>query len=688
MERFNLSFITMLIYLLINGYNAKSQTSFSVDKWMEYVEEMVQNTEDTEKLETVYSELSYLTEHPFELNSVTEKQLQKLPFLSDIQIKNIINYRNRYGKMVTVYELKNIENLDLQTIELLLPFVYVGDISVDKRPFTVKNLLKYGSNELQIRYDKCFQQKKGYGSYPDSILQQYPNRKYLGESFYTSLRYSYSFDDRFQFGVVAEKDAGEPFWNQYHKGYDYYSFHFFLKDIKMLKTLSIGDYKVSFGQGLVVSNDFSLSRTSIVTQAERRNNGFRRHFSTNENDFFRGAAATVNIKSVDISFFYSLRKLDANVQDNVFTSIKTDGYHRLKRDWEKRYNVKMQTMGGNIRYATPNICVGITALSYSFGNDQMMPEWKPYNHFYFRGNNNVNASIDYLFKNNKIKFYGETAVSKNKALATLNAIQLTPASYMSLLLLYRYYDKQYQAYFGNAFSQNSSIQNEQGLYMGIQFTPIPYWKLSAYADFFRFPWLKYGVSSPSSGQEYMLQADYTAGKNFSAYIRYKYMQKEKDLSVPDDNNIAVSPYSRQRIRIQTSYHFSASFIFKTSVDGILYKETGKSGKGIMFSHNAGWIPPALPVQANLYAACFFTDDYSSRISSYEKNILYVFNMSSFYGKGIRLSVVFRWDILNKLSLFAKCAYTHYMDRDVIGTDMEEIEGSNKTDIYALLRWKF
>ena len=41
-----------------------------------------------------------------------------------------------------------------------------------------------------------------------------------------------------------------------------------------------------------------------------------------------------------------------------------------------------------------------------------------------------------------------------------------------------------------------------------------------------------------------------------------------------------------------------------------------------------------------------------------------------------------------LWLSAKLAHTHYWDRDLIGTDTEEISGSDKTDLYALLRWKF
>ena len=682
-------FIILSIILLINSYYANSQIEYTVDKWIEYVEELALETEDTERIESLYADLSYLIEHPFDLNAVTEEQLKRLPFLSDRQIEQLLSYRKRYGNMVSIYELKNIEDIDFQTISLLLPFVYIGDNLVEKRLLTVKNLLKYGRNELQIRYDQCFQQKKGYGEQTDSILLLYPNRKYRGEPFYHSLRYSYTFEDRLQTGFVAEKDAGEPFWNAYHKGYDFYSAHLFLKDINWLKSLAIGDYKMSFGQGLVISNDFSPSRTAVVAQAERRTNGFRRHFSTNEQDFFRGVAGTITIKNLDISVFYSYRKMDAAVDSLTFTSLKTDGLHRLQRDWEKRKTITMQVYGGNIRYAKPHFHVGLTALSYSFGKFKMDPDPKPYNLFYFKGSNNFNMGVDYMLKTNRIKFYGEIALSKNGAVSTLNALQLTPASYISFLVLYRYYDRRYQALFGNAFSQGSTVQNEQGVYMGFQLTPIARWKLSVYADLFRFPWLKYGIDAPSGGQEYMAQIDYTPSRNYSAYLRYKYRQKEKNGTFENDNLLKINTCKQHRIRFQQVYNFSSPFIFKTSLDGILFDDPIKKlNKGIMISQSIGWKPTTLPLQIDGYLAWFYTDDYNSRVSSYEKNILYAFNMPFFYGDGMRFALTFRLDIWKRLSLSAKLAHTHYWDRDLIGTDTEEISGSDKTDLYALLRWKF
>lgn len=667
-------FIILLIMLFINSYFVYSQRSIAVDKWMEYIEELGIETENTEQIETLFNDLSYLAEHPFNLNTVTAQQLTQLPFLSDIQIKELIEYIRKYGQLVSIYELKNVEKLDMQTIALLLPFVYISEPDAEKHSLNLRNMIKYGKNEFSFRYDQCLQLKTGYQHIVDSLLISSPNKRYLGEPFYNSLRYSYTYNEWVKAGLVAEKDAGESFFKATHKGYDFYSAHVFIQNTGIVKSMALGDYKVSFGQGLVVSNDFSPGRSAIVAQTERRTNGFRPHFSTNENDFFRGAATTVSIKKIDVSMFYSYRKLDGTVQNNEISSFKTDGLHRLVREKEKEKQISMQTFGANIRYAKPEFSVGITALSYSFGDKIVMPPPKPYTVFYFRGNKNMNVSIDYLFRYNRLKLFGETAVSKNGALATLNALQLMPASYLSLLLLHRAYSKEYQAYFGNAFAQGSSVQNEQGVYIGMEITPFPYWKLSTYADLFQFAWLKYGVDTPSSGKEYMVQIDYTCNKNFSTYFRYKYKDKESN--------------NQHRFRLQMAYNCGMYFVARTSLDGILYNKENEKSRGWMISQSVGWKPVSFPLQTDVYIAYFDTDDYQTRISSYEKNILYAFSLPSFYGQGIRTALSFKTDLNNSLSLSVKLASVYYADRELIGSALEEIKGHTKTDIYALIRWKF
>lgn len=679
--------ITWLTTLFINCYKSYCQEIRSVDKWMDYIEELAEESdENTESIEKLYYDLSYLSENPLNLNQITVEQLKQIPFLSDIQILNILDHLRKHGEFVSIYELKNIRFLDMETIEMILPFIYVG--TIDKtRPFTVKNLLKYGTNELMLRYDKCLNEKKGYEDIPDSVLQQYPNRRYVGEPFYTSLRYSYSFDNRLQIGFVAEKDAGEAFWNNRHKGYDSYSAHVLLKDIGKIRTLAIGDYKISFGQGLVISNDFTPSRSSILAQAERRNNGFRRHYSTNENDYFRGVASTISLGKFDISAFYSYRKADATTDENTISSFKTDGLHRTEGDLEKKHNIKIQSIGGNIRYITPRFLIGITALTYSFGGLSVEPELKPYNIFYFRGKQNTNIGIDYTWRHRQLVFFGETAFSENGAAATLNALQWSASSGLKALILYRNYDRKYQAFYGNAFSQNSTVQNEEGLYISMQWNPFAYWRFSGYADFFRFPWIKYGVDAPSHGQEYMIQANFTKIKKTTISIRYRFRQREKNIT--QENEVIVLPANQHRLRLQITNKPSEIITFRTTMEGNIYDDDiSSSSQGWILSQSMGWKKANSPIQADLHAAYFNTNDYNTRVFSNEKNMLYSFSIPSFYGEGTRLSVVLRYNFTKRLYISAKAAWTHYYDRDIIGSGLEEINGRDKIDLYAQLRWKF
>jgi hypothetical protein len=656
------------------------------NKWMEYIEELAEESEENdESIENLYNDLSYLAEHPINLNAVTMEQLKQIPFLSDMQMFNILDYVKRNGQFVSIHELKNIDFLDLQTIELILPFLFVGEKD-DKRRISRKNLVRYGKNELMLRYDRSLEEKAGYKNLSDSILQKYPNRKYIGEPFYTSLRYSYTFEDKVQAGLTAEKDAGEPFLKKAHKGYDFYSAHLFLKNLGKISSLAIGDYKISFGQGLVVSNDFRPSRSSILAQAERKNYGFRRHYSVNENDFFRGIASTITLRNFDISAFYSYRNKDATLTESGITSFKTDGIHRTVGDMDKRYNIDILTWGGNVRYISPLLTVGITALTYSFGGLSVEPEVQPYNLFYFRGKRNTNASIDYTLKNRRFVFFGETAVSQNGALATLNALKWNVSTVFNAIILYRDYSRRYQAFYGNSFSQNSTVQNEKGVYLSVQWLPITYWQLTGYADFYRFPWLKFNVDAPSSGKEYLLQADYKKIKNTTVSARYRFRSRENNLL--KDNENVVEPSDTHRFRLQISNKLPEYFNLRTTFERSFYENSMISNKGWMISQSTGYNHSEKPFKVDIFAAYFNTDDYNSRIYSYEKNLLYGFYIPALYGKGIRFSTVLRYDFSKNFYLNLKVAWSHYYDRDFIGSGLEEIEGKNKTDIYAQIRWKF
>ena len=656
--------------------------------WMEYIEELSDSEIGIGYIENLFEELSYLSENPFNLNTVTKSELERLPFLSEMQIENLLYYAYKYAPLQSIYELKNVVGMDFRTINYLLPFVYVGEVKSSER-INPKYVVKYGKHEIFLRSDYCFQRKAGYHTPTEEELAKNPNKHYLGENYYLSAKYGFSYKDKIQFGLTGEKDAGEAFWNEHHKGFDYYSMHFALKNIGILKALYLGDYKASFGQGLVLNTDFIMGKTSDVININKKNAGIKRHFSTNEIDYLRGTALTLGMNNCTFSLLYSHKKVDAIVMDTEVVSFKTDGYNRTYKDLEKKNQAEQNLFGGNFQWKTADFNLGLTAIYYDFGGKALSPTPYPYNLFYLRDKDNYNAGINYGFHRKLFSFHGETAMSKNNSWATINTFQFIPASFVAFVASYRDYQKDYQSYYGNAFADGSAVQNESGVYFGANVKLKSRWEVASYIDAFKFPWLKYGVNMPSEGSDFLLQITYRSRYNWDMNLRYKDKIKEKNYTQDKATMTSVLPYEQKKIRYQANYNNSSGLKARLQLDYTLYQNTDQQiNKGWMISQRVGYGNERFPVQIDFGTSYFKTDNWDSRMYAYEKNILYAFSFPTFYGEGLRTYSVLKINIAKNLTAYTKLAWTHYYDRDEIGSDLEMIEGKNKMDMNVLLKFKF
>ena len=61
-------------------------------------------------------------------------------------------------------------------------------------------------------------------------------------------------------------------------GYDYYSFYLLLQNCGRLKSLAVGNYRLSFGQGLVMSTDYLMGKTIYASSFNNRSAGIKKSF--------------------------------------------------------------------------------------------------------------------------------------------------------------------------------------------------------------------------------------------------------------------------------------------------------------------------------------------------------------------------------------------------------------------------
>ena len=117
--RIKLWLITLLISVTLQAQHT--------DLWLleENLEQLAIESDATD-WEDELEELSHRLQEKINLNTATNEQLEMFPFLSDIQIENLLAYIYLHGEMETIYELQLVEEMDKETIERLLPFVRVS----------------------------------------------------------------------------------------------------------------------------------------------------------------------------------------------------------------------------------------------------------------------------------------------------------------------------------------------------------------------------------------------------------------------------------------------------------------------------------------------------------------------------------------------------------------------------------
>lgn len=622
--------------------------------------------------ENELQELTDLMNNPVNINVATKEQLEQFPFLTDVQIENLLGYVYIHGQMQSIYELQLVEEMDRQTIDYLLPFVCVDPVAGKELFPSWKQVWKYGKHEVLTRFDLPLYTRKGY------------EKTYLGPSVYNSLKYGFHYGDKLYAGVVGEKDSGEPFGALHNRqGYDYYSYYLLIKRLGRLKTLAAGNYRLNFGQGLVLGGGSMFGKTAFTSSFTFRETGIRKHSSSDEFDYFRGLAATVGLKRWEFSAFYSHRALDGVIKGGEITSIYKTGLHRSEKEADKRHLFSLQLLGGNATYGGKNFKIGFTGIYYFF-NHPYEPDLKGYSKYNLHGDRFYNIGLNYKYRWRRLSFQGEAAKGKS-GMAFVNQVQYAFSQSYQLMLVHRYYSHDYWAMFARSFGEGSRVQNENGWYAAASVAPFRQWRFFASADVFSFPWWRYRISKPSWGGDFLFQADYSPLKKVSMYAGYRYKRKERDVS--GTKGKVILPTAHHRLRYRFNYLPFSSLSLRTTLDYNLFRQQ-KPATGYQFTQEVSYRFSPFPLQAACQGSYFHTDDYDSRVYIYEKGMLNSFYTPSFQGQGLRFSVHLRYDVNRHWMVIAKAGETVYRDRNEIGSGNDLIQGNKKADVQMQVRFKF
>jgi hypothetical protein len=674
-------FIVYLIVIPCFFYSAIAQEK-KVDPTPiieQQLENLTENSDDVETEDDSYlQEMQHFIDDPINLNNATESDLKQLKVLTALQIQNLISYRKLFGNFINIYELQAVPSWNVSMLRKVRPYITVDD--QPKLFASISERLKNGQNSILARVTQVLEKSKGYLN--DTTKSFYP-----GSPQKLFVRYKYSYKNLLQYGITAEKDAGEQFFRGAQKsGFDFYSAHFFVRNAGIIKSLALGDFTVNLGQGLTQWMGLAFKKSSDVLNIKRQADILRPYNSAGEIIFHRGAGITLQKKFLAATAFISYRKVDANFvtdtlnNEDFVSSLQTSGYHRTKNEVADKNVQRQLTIGGNFSFTKNKFHIGINGVHYYF-KYPINKSADAYNKYALNGNTWGNYSIDYSYTFKNMHFFGEAATTEKLDKAFVNGLLISTDARVDLSFLYRRISRGYQSLYTNAFTESTFPTNENGFYAGISINPTDVWRIDAYTDLYNFPWLKYRVDAPSAGNDYLLQITYKPKKEIEIYSRYRSERKAINYN-PDQfvlNPVVIKP--KQSWRTQLSYKLNSAITFRTRVEMLWYDKRGNAPEqGFLTYADIIYKPRQKSYSGNIRLQYFETDSYNSRMYAYENDVLYSFSIPVFYDKGYRYYLNLNYDVTRKISVWLRFAQTINPDKKVVGSGLDAIVGNRKTEI--------
>lgn len=664
--------------------------------------------EDAGEAEQLVELLTALADEPLELNTATVAELAQIPAFGPLLAARIVARREQAGPFGSIPEIRTVEGVTEAVFLAARPYLRIGEALVQPRqarrfaPWPrPSELLREARTEVIQRYIRRLDLGRGYdGDTTGAFYTGSPERLYT--------RLQVRTRNRLSLNLTLEKDPGEPFaWNPSESsyGYDFASAHLALFNAGRIKTLVVGDYAANFGQGLALWRSIGTGKgRETVRPLARIGTGIAPYSSTDENQFFRGVATTVLLTpAVAVSAFASRRSLDAAVGlpdttgvveeeapffEEAVSALATSGLHRTPNEQGQKDATTETLLGGNLAWTHRRTVVGLTGYRSTFA-EPFQPDPAPYRRFAFTGTEaTLLSAYSHAFVGNYLLF-GEVARGPGDAVGAVGGAMVRLGRAAEAVVLARRYPQDFTSLHGYGFGERAgSTQNESGLYVGVTLRPHRAWTLAGYFDQYRFPWLRFAVPRPTSGYDALLLLEHQPRSWFTVYLQARTETKEAGFTAQAPGGPAleaVSPETRQSLRLHTDYRFTRELRVRTRLEGVRFRTPEAPDEyGVLLYQDLRWLPRKT-VQIDVRYALFDTDSFDARVFAFENDLRYTFSVPSFSGRGQRGYVLLQLTPRSRIVAECKYAVTRFEDVTTVGSGLDEADGNRLREIRLQLR---
>lgn len=524
------------------------------------------------------------------------------------------------------------------------------------------------------------------------------NNKYWGtvNDFFITIKFSN--ENYYSFSLMGNKYFGERFtWNPNNKEYYFnlHSFHFGVYNKLFIKKIIIGDYKIGYGQGIVINRDHEQERGNNelrIIKSQNKGiapyNGFS--FFERQIRLFRGVATTFVINNnLDIDIYYSTINLNAKIKKEQIKEYAEmfldEPIYNSAELYKAKATIKEKLVGISllVKQYRSTIGINIAKSYYSIPIKKQLNKFNSYNQDNDYLTYNVNASIfgDYRFY--RINVFSEVAMSKNKNKGIIIGLKTQGNKKLNISILTRYYDAKFYSIAGKSFKQNfNENRNEKGMYTALQYDINKNWKTTFFVDLF-----KNIVPEKNNlikrGLDIQSKTAYTIQNRIS--ISYKLNIKLQDKifdlithSNAINNNTKFINVNKLNFRYKIFNNLWVNTCFITRYNNKTNND--KLGKVIIHGFNFN-ILKYFNIYTSLSLFKLGNNTYKDSIYAFEQQMPYDAPFTNYLNNGYKITCFISYVPFNKLMIDLKysfiCLYDGKINMDHI------ISKSNRISIFSI-----
>ncbi len=605
--------IIALLALLFQLYATQGQTdsTFAVDLYTDELENILGNTDivETDLLEEMADRMTENRQSGINLNALEYETAVRLLHLTDYQYYQLQLYIEKYGPLCTIYEVLVIDGFSEEDFKRIERMAVV--VPAEQRLRFFKDFFRKSSTQLLLRYRQPLICQESDATATDPL-----DNLYCYGTFSTQSRLTLKF---------LRSEGSNTSWAKA----GFCSGSVSVGTVGIMKMLAVGDLKVNFGQGLVASSSFLSGRGGSIDHIRRFNSGIKATASSSQSTFVRGCALTMGSTALHGSLFAG--HLNNSTQNCA---------------------------GFNLSWRRPIFSVGLSGITFSTADTSLQMKERVRSSL---RPEKVNISVDHSLLVRRHVLYGEIALTDCKKVCLIQNALFHLTSSSKVAVVFRHYAKGNDTPLGNAFKAASASVGETGLYIAGHHILGRQVEAELFYDYFRLSEPSYCTDAPVSAAYLGGTLLYYPVRQCQIACRYTFTSKPEN----GKNN----PYYREiQNRARHKVHFQCNsepyrnLKTKTVIEWLMNVNATEEtrSQGVLFYQDIAINLPKPDIAVTLRFAYFDTDSFAERLYAYEHNVYRAFSFGTYYGKGMREYLVFRYS-RSWLSISFRVSHTLLID---------------------------